>query len=171
MLLIIRSPTDNDHQSVALWDDRPVIEKHARYGFYHGFTEAVASMFCDFPNKLALTFVFNFPIYFLSNLRRTPAAFFTFYLFGLMSLLNGSVIYRSMGAVSRTLAGSQPPGAVFVMLLTVYSGFVVPFRDMRPWLKWFSYINPVYYAFEAMVINEVRITPSKHSDSLLLRPE
>jgi hypothetical protein len=72
-----------------------------------------------------------------------------------MLLLNGSVIYRSMGALSRTLAASQPPGAVFVVLLTVYSGFVVPFRDMRPWLKWFSYINPVYYAFEAMVINEV----------------
>ncbi|ROV87435.1 hypothetical protein VSDG_09837 [Cytospora chrysosperma] len=141
-------------ESVAIWDDRPVIEKHVEYGFYHGFTEAVASVACDVPNKLALTFVFNFPLYFLSNLRRTPGAFFTYYLFGLMTLLNGSVIYRSMGALSRTLAGSQPPGAVYAMLLTIYSGFVVPFRDMRPWLKWFSYINPVYYTFEAMVINE-----------------
>lgn len=60
-----------------------------------------------------------------------------------------------MGAVSRSLAASQPPGAVFVALLTLYSGFAIPFRDMRPWLKWLSYINPVYYVFEAMVINEV----------------
>ncbi|KAI1390594.1 ABC transporter [Hypoxylon trugodes] len=141
-------------ESVALWDDRPIIEKHVQYGFYHAFTEAVASFVCDLPNKLILTFVFNFPLYFLSNLHRTPGAFFTYYLFGLMSLLNGSVIYRSMGAMSRTLAGSQPPGAVLVALLTIYSGFVVPFREMRPWLQWFSYINPVYYAFEAMVINE-----------------
>ncbi|PSR88503.1 ABC transporter [Coniella lustricola] len=141
-------------ESVALWDDRPIIEKHVQFGFYRAFAEAIASVIADFPNKLAITFVFNFPLYFLSNLRRTPGAFFTYYLFGLMCLLNGSVIYRSMGAISRTLAGSQPPGAIFVMLLTVYSGFVVPFRDMRPWLKWFSYINPVYYAFESMVINE-----------------
>lgn len=62
-----------------------------------------------------------------------------------------------MGAMSRTLAGSQPPGAVLVMLLTIYSGFVVPFREMRPWLQWFSYINPVYYAFEAMIVNEVGV--------------
>lgn len=75
-----------------------------------------------------------------------------------MSLLNGSVIYRSMGSMSRTLAGSQPPGSVFAMLLTIYSGFAVPFREMRPWLQWFSYINPVYYVFEAMVVNEVIIT-------------
>ncbi|KAI0890676.1 BcatrD protein [Annulohypoxylon maeteangense] len=141
-------------ESVALWDDRPIIEKHVQYGFYHAFSEAIASFSCDLPNKLVLTFVFNFPLYFLSNLRRTPGAFFTYYLFGLMSLLNGSVIYRSMGAMSRTLAGSQPPGAVLVMLLTIYSGFVVPFREMRPWLQWFSYINPVYYVFEAMVVNE-----------------
>lgn len=141
-------------ESVALWDDRPIIEKHSRYGFYHPFTEAAASWVCDLPTKVVLTFVFNFPLYFLSNLRRTPAAFFTYYLFGFMCLLNGSVIYRCMGAMSRTLAGSQPPGAILVMLLTIYSGFVVPFRDMRPWLQWFSYINPVYYAFEAMAINE-----------------
>ncbi|KAK6950636.1 hypothetical protein Daesc_007160 [Daldinia eschscholtzii] len=124
-------------ESVALWDDRPIIEKHAQYGFYHPFTEAVASFICDLPNKLVLTFVFNCPLYFLSNLRRTPGAFFTYYLFGLMCLLNGSVIYRSMGAMSRTLAGSQPPGAVLVVLLTIYSGFVVPFKDMRPWLQCF----------------------------------
>ncbi|KAJ2986020.1 hypothetical protein NUW58_g5230 [Xylaria curta] len=102
-------------ESVALWDDRPIIEKHVQYGFYRAFTEAVASFVCDLPNKIVLT---------------------------------------SIGAMSRTLAGSQPPGAVLVMLLTIYSGFVVPFPDMRPWLQWFSYINPVYYAFEAMVINE-----------------
>ncbi|KAI0842315.1 BcatrD protein [Hypoxylon sp. FL0890] len=141
-------------ESVALWDDRPIIEKHVQYGFYHAFAEAIASFVCDLPNKVVLTFVFNFPLYFLSNLRRTPGAFFTYYLFSLLSLLNGSVIYRSMGAMSRTLVGSQPPGAVLVVLLTIYSGFVVPFQDMRPWLKWFSYINPVYYAFEAMIINE-----------------
>lgn len=141
---------------MALWDDRPIIDKHVQYGFYHAFTEAIASVLCDLPNKVVLTLMFNLPLYFLSNLRRTPGAFFTYYLFGFMSLLNGSVIYRSIGSMSRTLAGSQPGGALFAMLMILYSGFVVPIQDMRPWLKWFSYINPVYYAFEAMVVNEVR---------------
>jgi ATP-binding cassette subfamily G (WHITE) protein 2 (PDR) len=59
-----------------------------------------------------------------------------------------------MGAMSKTSEGSQPPGAVLSMLLMLYSGFVVPFGDMRPWLKWFSYINLVYYGFESLVINE-----------------
>ncbi|KAF1846524.1 AtrD, ABC-transporter [Cucurbitaria berberidis CBS 394.84] len=141
-------------ECIAIWDTRPMIEKHLRYAFYRPLAEAVASVLVDFPNKLLLTLVFNVPLYFLANLRRTPGAFFTFYLFALVALLNGSMIYRAMGAMSRTLEGSQPPGAVFSLLLVLYSGFVVPFGEMRPWLKWFSYINPVYYGFESLVINE-----------------
>ncbi|KAJ4368375.1 Multidrug resistance protein [Neocucurbitaria cava] len=141
-------------ECIAIWEIRPMIEKHLRYAFYRPLAEAVASVLVDFPNKLLLTFVFNIPLYFLANLRRTPGAFFTFYLFALVALLNGSMIYRAMGAMSRTLEGSQPPGAVFALLLVLYSGFVVPFGEMRPWLKWFSYINPVYYGFESLVINE-----------------
>ncbi len=131
-----------------------MIEKHLRYAFYRPAAEAIASVFVDFPLKLLLTLIFNVPLYFLANLRRTPEAFFTFYLFALVSLLNGSMIYRAMGAMSRTLEGTQPPGAVFALLLVLYSGFVVPAHAMRPWLKWFIYINPVYYGFESMIINE-----------------
>lgn len=90
----------------------------------------------------------------MSNLKRTPAAFFTFFLFVLATLITGSMIYRCMGSMSRTLEGSQPAGAVFAVLVALYSGFVVPFQDMRPWLKWFAYINPVYYTFESLAINE-----------------
>ena len=131
-----------------------MIEKHLRYAFYRPLAEAISSVLVDFPLKLLLTLAFNVPLYFLANLRRTPSAFFTFYLFALVSLLNGSMIYRAMGAMSRTLEGTQPPGAVFSLLLVLYSGFVVPAIAMRPWLKWFSYINPVYYGFESIVINE-----------------
>lgn len=141
-------------ECIAIWDIRPMIEKHLRYAFYRPLAEAIASVLVDLPNKLVLTLVFNVPLYFLSNLRRTPGAFFTFYLFALVALLNGSMIYRAMGAMSRTLEGSQPPGAVFSVLLALYSGFVVPYSQMRPWLQWFSWINPVYYGFESLIINE-----------------
>jgi ATP-binding cassette subfamily G (WHITE) protein 2 (PDR) len=115
-------------------------------------------MICDLPNKLLLALGFNLPVYFLANLRRSPGAFFTFYLFAFVALLNGSMIYRSMGAMSRTLEGSQPAGAVFALLMMLYNGFVIPFNDMKPWLQWFAYINPVYYAFESLAINEVYTT-------------
>ena len=141
-------------EGVQLWDQRPIVEKHYRYAFYHRSAEAVASMLCDLPNKFLLTTCFNVPFYFLANMRRTPAAFFTFYLFAFVSLLTGSMLYRTIGAMSRTLTASIAPGSIFILLLVIYTGFVLPIPSMRPWFRWFAYLNPVGYAFESLMINE-----------------
>jgi ATP-binding cassette, subfamily G (WHITE), member 2, PDR len=142
---------------VALWDIRPVVEKHTNLALYQPIAEAVASVVCDLPNKVLLTLSFNVPVYFLANLRRTPSAFFIFYVFAFMSLLTGSMLFRTIGAMSRTLTASIAPGAVFVLMLVIYTGFVIPIPDMHPWLGWFRYLDPVAYAFESLMVNEVRL--------------
>lgn len=141
-------------EGVQLWDQRPIVEKHFHYAFYRPSADAIASMLCDLPNKLLLTASFNIPFYFLANMRRTPAAFFTFYLFAFASLLTGSVLYRTIGAMSRTLTASIAPGADFILMLVIYTGFVLPIPSMHPWFRWFRFINPVGYAFESLMINE-----------------
>lgn len=145
-----------NQQGVALWDQRPIVHKHFQFAFYRPTAEAIASMICDIPNKILLTLFFNIPFYFLANLRRTLAAFFTFYLFAFISLLTGSMLFRAIGAMSRTLTQSIAPGAVFIMMLVIYTGFILPIPSMRPWLRWFGYMDPVAYAFESLMINEVR---------------
>jgi ATP-binding cassette subfamily G (WHITE) protein 2 (PDR) len=144
---------------VGLWETRPVVEKHFQLALYHPAVESIASILCDLPNKFLLTFAFNIPFYFLANLRRTPSAFFTFYLFAFVSLVAGSMLFRTIGAMSRTLTGSIAPGAVFVGALTIYTGFVLPIPYMHPWFRWFTYINPVAYAFESLMINEASSYP------------
>lgn len=141
-------------EGVQLWEHRPIVEKQHQFAFYHRSAEAVASMLCDLPNKILLTAGFNIPFYFLANMRRTPAAFLTFYLFAFVSLLTGSMLYRTIGAMSRTLTASIAPGSDFILLLVIYTGFVLPIPSMHPWLRWFGYINPVGYAFESLMINE-----------------
>ncbi len=141
-----------------MWDQRPIVEKHFQYAFYRPIAEAISSMICDIPNKILLTILFNVPFYFLANLRRTPEAFFTFCVFAFASLLTGSMIFRTIGAMSHTVEISLAPGATFVMLLTIYSGFVLPRSYMHPWLAWFSYISPTSYAFESLIANEVSQT-------------
>ena len=141
-------------EGVQLWDQRAIVEKHFQYAFYRPSAEAIASMLCDLPNKLLTTAFFNIPFYFLANMRRTPSAFFTFYLFAFASLLTGSMLYRTIGALSRSLVGSIAPGATFILMLVIYTGFVLPIPNMAPWLGWFRYLDPIGYAFESLMINE-----------------
>lgn len=65
-----------------------------------------------------------------------------------------SMLFRSIGALSRTLAGAMAPASVLILGLVIYTGFTVPIRDMHPWFRWLNYIDPVGYAFESLMINE-----------------
>lgn len=48
------------------------------------------------------------------------------------------------------------PASVFSLALVIYTGFTIPTKNMHPWLRWINNLNPVGYAFEALMINEVR---------------
>lgn len=67
-------------QILTLYAQRPIVEKHGRYAFYHPSAEAFASMLCDIPYKIVNCIFFSLVIYFMSNLRREPGPFFFFVL-------------------------------------------------------------------------------------------
>ncbi|KAI9744799.1 MAG: hypothetical protein M1818_001724 [Claussenomyces sp. TS43310] len=141
---------------LSLFAQRPIVEKHVKYGFYHAFSEAIASMLCDLPNKFLSSTMFNLILYFLTNLRREPGAFFIFYLFNFSCILCMSMIFRSIGSLSRTLSQALAPAAVFILALIIYTGFAIPVQSMHPWFRWINYLDPVAYAFESLMINEFR---------------
>jgi ABC-type multidrug transport system permease subunit len=62
-----------------LYSQRPIVEKHNSYAFYHPFTEAVAGIVADIPAKFLQAVVFNLVLYFLAQLRYTAGQFFIFF--------------------------------------------------------------------------------------------
>ncbi|PGH03637.1 hypothetical protein AJ80_08658 [Polytolypa hystricis UAMH7299] len=139
---------------LTLYSQRPIVEKHARYALYHPFSEAIASMVCDLPYKFLNSFTFNLPLYFMTNLRREPGAFFTFWIFGIVTTLTMSMIFRTIAATSRTLAQALAPAAVLILGLVIYTGFAIPIKNMLGWSRWMNYIDPVAYGFESLMVNE-----------------
>lgn len=144
---------------MTLWQQRPIVEKHGKYALYHPSAEAISSMIVDLPSKAVIAITFNLILYFMTNLRRTVGHFFVFFLFSVFTTLTMSNVFRSIGAVSRTLAQAMVPSSMFMLALIIYTGFTIPQRDMRPWFKWISYINPIQYAFESLMINEFSDRP------------
>lgn len=106
------------------------------------------------PFKICNSIFFNLVLYFMSNLRREPRAFFIFLLFSFSMTVSLSMVFRSFGASSRTLASSLFPSTITILALMTYTGFVVPIGKMHPWFRWINYIDPIAYAFESLMINE-----------------
>jgi ATP-binding cassette subfamily G (WHITE) protein 2 (PDR) len=141
---------------LSLYVQRPIVEKHAsQYAFYRPYAEACASMIVELPSKIITAVVTNVILYFMTNLRRdTASAFFIFFLFNFTCTLVMSMIFRTIGAATKTIHQAMPPAALFILALITYTGFTIPTRDMVPWFRWINYLNPIGYAFEALMVNE-----------------
>ncbi|KAL4812200.1 ABC-2 type transporter-domain-containing protein [Aspergillus spinulosporus] len=140
---------------LSLYAQRPIVEKQATYAFTHPLSEAVSSMLCDLSTKILSSLFLNIPLYFMANLHQSASAFFVFLLFGFTTTLAMSSIFRTIGQSTRTIAQALTPASLFVIGLVVYAGFVLPVRDMQGWLRWLNYVNPLAYAYESLVVNEM----------------
>ena len=111
-------------------------------------------MLTDMPYKIINAFTFNIPLYFLSNLNRTTGAFFFFVLISFSITLVMSMLFRTIGSVSRTLSQALAPAAVLILAIVIYTGFAIPVPYMLGWARWINYLDPVAYAFESLMVNE-----------------
>jgi len=121
---------------------------------YHPFSEAIASMICALPSKILVAITFNLSLYFMTNLRREVGPFFLYFLFSFVCTMCMSMIFRTIGSSSRTISQAMAPSALITLALVIYTGFVIPPRDMVVWFRWINYINPIAYAFEVLMVNE-----------------
>ncbi|KAM0508442.1 hypothetical protein ACHAPB_002236 [Verticillium nonalfalfae] len=139
---------------LTVYEERPIVEKHNRYAFYHQSTQAIASYLMDLPYKMVNMFIFNLIVYFMANLRREPGPFFFFCLTSFIVTLIMSSLYRTLACVTRTSHQAMVPSAILSIGLMVYTGFTIPTMYMRGWSRWMNYINPLAYGFEALMANE-----------------
>ncbi|KAJ5949948.1 hypothetical protein N7454_001532 [Penicillium verhagenii] len=138
----------------SLYSQRAIVEKHASYAFYHPATEAIAGVIADIPVKFVMAVAFNVVLYFMSGLRTEPSQFFIFFMISYLIMFVMSAVFRTLAAITKTISQAMTLAGVLVLMLVVYSGFIIPVPYMHPWFGWIHYLNPIYYAFEILVANE-----------------
>ena len=139
---------------MTMYEARPVVEKHRKFALYRPSADALASIISELPIKLISSISFNFVFYFMINLRREPGRFFFYWLMNFLATLVMSHFFRSVGAITTSLEGAMIPSTILLMAMVIHTGFVVPKPDMLGWAKWISYINPIAYVFESIMVNE-----------------
>ncbi|KAH7124639.1 ABC-2 type transporter [Dactylonectria macrodidyma] len=136
----------------SLYAQRPIVEKHGSYAFYHPFAEAAAGIAADIPIKFVTATVFNVVLYFMAGLRREPSQFFLYFVVIYVSTFVMSAVFRTMAAITKTVSQAMALSGVLVLAIVIYTGFTI--THMHAWFSWIRWINPIYYAFEILVANE-----------------
>ncbi|KAH9922740.1 P-loop containing nucleoside triphosphate hydrolase protein [Fomitopsis serialis] len=138
----------------ALFVQRPIVQRHSRAAMYHPFVEALALTLVDIPITAITLILFCIILYFLVGLQETAGKFFTFVLLIFSMTITMKGWFRMIAAMFKSPAPAQAIAGVSVLILTLYTGYTIPQPSMIGALRWITYINPLKYGFEALLVNE-----------------
>lgn len=143
-------------------DERPIHYKQADAAFYHTTAFAFARLLSTLPQRAIEIVAFGIPVYFMVGLDASVRSFFLFLLILLTYTFSLKILY---GIIAQILPNKQNVlgfGTFLVLLFGLFSGFIV-YPDVIPtYYKWFYWMNPMAWAFQAMLITE--FTSSKYTE-------
>ncbi|EAW11669.1 ABC transporter PeaB1 [Aspergillus clavatus NRRL 1] len=134
---------------------RPLILKQKRYRICRPIAYALGLVTTDVVWKIA-AICYNIPLYFLTGFQRTAGNFFTWFCIVYLEHLALSMFFRSVAIFSPNMHRAVLPVGIFFNMYVLYTGLYIPAPQMQVWLGWLRYLNPLYYAFESVMVNEFR---------------
>ncbi|KAF9067342.1 hypothetical protein BDP27DRAFT_1383972 [Rhodocollybia butyracea] len=117
---------------------------------------AIANTFADMPFSATRVLLFNIAVYFMSNLNRSAGGFFTFHLLNYIAFLTMQGFFRTFGQLCTNFDSAFRLATFFIPNFIEYTGYILPVNKMKRWLFWIYYLNPVGYAWQAIMENEFR---------------
>ncbi|KAH8689648.1 ABC drug exporter AtrF [Talaromyces proteolyticus] len=136
---------------------RTMIQRHKDYAFYRPSAVSIARVVVDFPFIFAMVVVFGVVTYFLSGLDVDVSKFFIFLLFVYTTTICITSMYRMFASLSPTIDDAVRFSGIGLNLLVIFVGYVIPkptLINSSIWFGWLFYINPIAYAYEAVLTNE-----------------
>lgn len=115
---------------------RPVLAKHRSFALYHPAAFVIAQVVTDLPVLVFQVGQFSVVLYWMTGLKDTAAAFFTFLIISYMNALAMTQYFRAVGAAFPTFdAATKVSGLTFVALF-IYMGYMIAKPEMHPWFVW-----------------------------------
>ncbi|KAI0095244.1 ABC-2 type transporter-domain-containing protein [Irpex rosettiformis] len=138
---------------------RPILKKQTSYSFYRPAATVIANTLADMPFSFIRITIYNIIIYFMVNLNRNGGAFFAWELVSYLAFLTMQGFFRTFGLMCSNFDTAFRLSVFFIPNMVQYIGYMIPVQQMKRWLFWIYYINPLGYAFSGVIENEFhRIT-------------
>lgn len=94
----------------------------------------------------------------MTNLDRDVSKFWIYMLFVYTITICITALYRMFAALSPTIDDAVRFSGTALNLLIIYTGYAIPkpqLLQQKIWFGWIYYINPISYAFEGVLSNEL----------------
>ncbi|KIJ10449.1 hypothetical protein PAXINDRAFT_16534 [Paxillus involutus ATCC 200175] len=122
---------------------------------YYPFIESLARTVVDIPIAFVIETAFAVPWYFRTGLQQSAARFFTFLLFVFVIALVVKAFFRNVAASFKGESSAVALAGLSVALMALrLAGYSIPRFSIVGALRWMTYLDPLRYAFESVLLNE-----------------
>ncbi|KAI0059439.1 hypothetical protein BV25DRAFT_1828964 [Artomyces pyxidatus] len=134
--------------------NRAILRKQTSYSLYRPSAVALASTLADLPFSATRILIYDIIVYFMSGLALSAGGFWTFHLINNMAFLAMQGFFRTFGMLCSNYDSAFRMASFFMPNLIMYIGYLIPLQTMKRWLFWIFYIDPMAYAWSALMDNE-----------------
>ncbi|KAF9907297.1 hypothetical protein EC991_011119 [Linnemannia zychae] len=135
---------------------RPILYKHKGFAMYRPAAFAISQICVDIPLVIVQILLFSVCLYFMAGLQRTFVKWLLFCIILFLCAMCMTAFFRMWAAVSATFDAASRNSGLILLALILYSGYMIPYQSMHPWFIWIFWINPLAYAFKALISNELK---------------
>eukprot|EP00026_Physarum_polycephalum_P000540 Phypoly_transcript_00541.p1 GENE.Phypoly_transcript_00541~~Phypoly_transcript_00541.p1 ORF type:complete len:1444 (+),score=259.70 Phypoly_transcript_00541:181-4512(+) len=135
---------------------RRVLQKHKTYAMYHPAAYHIATIASDIPIAFMQVTLYSICAYFLFGLQYNAGKFFIFLFTLFLTSVTMVEFFRFCGNIASSYFAASQMSNIGLVLLLLYSGFLIPNTQMHPWFSWIYWANPMAYAFKGIFSSEMK---------------
>ncbi|KAK5044842.1 hypothetical protein LTR84_010380 [Exophiala bonariae] len=141
-------------EMTAAFQSKPILLKHKSFSFHRPAAFALAQTVVDVPLVFIQVILFNVIIYWMGGLAASASQFFISCMILWLVTMVTYAFFRSISALCKTLDDATKFTGIAIQILIVYTGYLIPPAQMKPWFSWLRWINWIQYGFECLMANE-----------------
>ncbi|CAN8065877.1 unnamed protein product [Agarophyton chilense] len=138
------------------FDEKQVFAKQKTGAFFDAWTYLLTQIMFDFCQELLKTVALIVPLYLMAGMNLGSSAQRLLYCVLVIVLVSLTMISltRFFAAIFGDANSASGIAGVITIVLVLLNGFMKPPEEIQGWLVWIYWIDPLHYAFEALLINE-----------------
>ncbi|KAI3648370.1 hypothetical protein MP228_006224 [Amoeboaphelidium protococcarum] len=141
--------------SVALPREKKMITRERWSVSYRVSSLYMAKVISILPQALIGSFVFSLIVYWATGMQQDPQKFLIFLTIVITLVLCAQALGMIFGSLIKDLQVALIVSPMVVLIMIVFAGNVVSSDQITPALRWVSYISPPFYAYNALMRNEM----------------
>ncbi|KAK2973178.1 hypothetical protein RJ640_009808 [Escallonia rubra] len=132
----------------------PSFYKQRELCFYPAWAYAIPAILIKVPLSLLNALVWTSITYYVIGYSPEAGRFFRQFILLFAVHLTSISTFRFLASAFQTVVASVTAGSLWLLLVLLFGGFIIPQSSMPVWLKWAFWVSPLSYGEIGLAVNE-----------------